>query len=189
MVNNTFVNCVCVCGLVRNGMCCEHDGEFLFWSIDILVKRMQSCEKCQQTGDDDDDDGGGGDNNSQDDNNNDNDNDDNSGNNNNNNNTDEELTAATATGKRLQSSQPTVSVTSSTDKCSACEDCSDLLELSFGCLFGYRKRSTRYAKSQVHTAKHVAITLENARHLYTFFKPHKLPEYDDLQKLSISVEV
>jgi hypothetical protein len=75
----------------------------------------------------------------------------------------------------------------STAKCETCDNCNDLLEQIFSCLFGYREKSAaKYLKN--HSVKSLPITLENSAILYNYYKP-KLPEYDDVSKHSISIEV
>jgi hypothetical protein len=72
-------------------------------------------------------------------------------------------------------------------KCDTCDNCNDLLEQIFSCLFGYKEKSAaKYLKN--HSVKNIPITLENSIILYNYYKP-KLPEYDDVSKHSISIEV
>ena len=148
----------------RYNLCTSNEGEFLFWAIEILIDFVDECEICNREE----------------------------------NNKEHDLNATdlimdlmdeeneqkekSAKLKR-QSSVPT-----SNAKCFVCDECNDLLEQSFSCLFGYRKpRSARYLQS--HTCSKIAYTLDNCINLYNYFKPSELPEYDSLSKFSIPSEV
>lgn len=72
-------------------------------------------------------------------------------------------------------------------KCSDCEEFNDLLEQSFCCLYGFKKKAARYLKN--HSVKNIEYNLEDSIYLYDYFKPAKLPEYDSLKYFSIPSEV
>lgn len=72
------------------------------------------------------------------------------------------------------------------NSCDTCDDCNDLLEQSFACLFGYRKPRQKYLEN--HTVVNIEYTLENCVRVYEHFKLDELPEYDDVQKWSVTPE-
>ncbi len=73
------------------------------------------------------------------------------------------------------------------NKCATCSEMDKLLDQAFYCLFGYKKRTLRFLEN--HTCGKLAYTLENSVNVYNYYKPGKLPEYDDLPKMSIPTEV
>ncbi len=75
----------------------------------------------------------------------------------------------------------------SAQHCSSCDDANVLLEQSFSCLFGFKNTRTNYLEN--HSVINIPYTLENCVHLYNYFKPYDMPEYDDMVKSSISQEV
>ena len=91
--------------------------------------------------------------------------------------------SAEETGSKKKKFQASVS----SQHCHSCGDCELLLEQSFMCLFGYKKQRRNYL--DVHTVINIPYTLENCVHLYEFYKPSYIPEYDDLAKYSMPAEV
>jgi len=77
--------------------------------------------------------------------------------------------------------------TNNSETCNSCDECEILLEQTFYCLFGYRK-AKRSSSSYLdnHSVVRVGYTLENCRLMYEFFRPEKIPEFDDLAKFSIT---
>lgn len=71
-------------------------------------------------------------------------------------------------------------------RCSICGEMDKLLDQSFFCLYGYKKRTLRYLEN--HVVTRLPYTLESCVSLYNYYKPSKLPEYDDLIKMSIPTE-
>ena len=75
------------------------------------------------------------------------------------------------------------------NECGTCDDCNFLLEQSFACLFGYKSKNARKNYLESHAVTKLAYTLDNCVHLYNYFKPYDMPEYDDMAKYSIPQEV
>jgi hypothetical protein len=154
----------------RDGFCSNNKGEFLTWSIDVLVECMKTCEMCNERVIMDSD--------SQ------------------NENTSDENVNDEANSQNTNTANNRNSVASScfkpkpkrttAIKCGDCEDCKDLLEQTFFCLLGYKKKTTKNVIS--HSVIHVQRNLDNCVGLYNFYKP-RLPEYDDTKPSSISAEV
>lgn len=76
---------------------------------------------------------------------------------------------------------------SSSHKSCICSEFDDLLEQSFYCSFGFRKKSAKYLKT--HSVLKQPYDLHSAQLIYAHFKPARLPEYDDRVSSSISAEV
>ena len=148
-------------------MCGSDEGKFLFWLIDILIDFVDVCDVCNQSE------------------------------------TvnlvehlnevdvslnlmDEEIEHKES--KNSKAIKRSNSIPMANTRCLVCDECNDILEQAFSCLFGYRKpRSARYLQS--HVCAKIAYNLENCINLYNYFKPAELPEYDSLSKFSISTEV
>ena len=73
------------------------------------------------------------------------------------------------------------------DNICCCAEFDLLLEQSFFCLFGFKKKSARHLKN--HSRITQSFNADNCWNLYFYFKPNKMPEYDDLIKSSLSTEV
>jgi hypothetical protein len=74
---------------------------------------------------------------------------------------------------------------SNLNKC-ICNEIDKILDQCFFCLYGYKKRTLRYLEN--HVVSKIQSTLETSVDLYNFYKPTKLPEYDDLPKYSVPAE-
>lgn len=153
--------------MIRNNLCGYNNGEFLFWLIEILIDFVDVCDICNQSE---------------------------------NTNPDENLNdveisfnlvdedAENKESKNNKAIKRSNSIPTANTRCLMCDECNDLLEQAFSCLFGYRKpRSARYLQN--HASPKIAYNLENCINLYNYFKPAELPEYDSLSKFSISSEV
>jgi hypothetical protein len=97
-------------------------------------------------------------------------------------NDDSEATNNNQTDKKLSKNKNT-----SSQKCSVCDDCNNLLEQSFNCLFGYKKPRSKYLEN--HSVINIKYTLENCVNLYKYFMLDECPEYDHKLSRSITVEV
>jgi hypothetical protein len=141
-----------------------NEGEFLFWSIEILLDYTNNCQLCKE-----------------------NENEAQTNNENTESMMDVESVESKEKSKSSKSKSKSQSVpASNSSHCDTCDECVEVLEQTFFCLFGYKKKTVRYLKN--HSVINIKFTLDNCISLYEFYKP-KLPEYDDLQKSSISVEV
>jgi hypothetical protein len=154
----------------RDGFCSNNKGEFLTWTIDILLNCMKTCEMCNERLMIDSD--------SQNENTNDE-------NLNDEPNSQNANAASNRNNTAFLSFKPK-SKRASGIKCGDCEECKDMLEQSFYCLLGYKKKTTKVVVS--HSVIHVPRNLQNCVPLYNFFKP-RLPEYDDTKPSSITAEV
>ena len=102
----------------------------------------------------------------------------------------DEFIASTNTKQTHSSSSNTSEKTGSQThqwRCVNCESCNDQLEQLFCCLFGYKKLRVKYLS--MHSTTKIEYTLENSIHLYNYFKPSVLPEYDSVKSSAIPSEV
>ncbi|CAF0778497.1 unnamed protein product [Brachionus calyciflorus] len=81
------------------------------------------------------------------------------------------------------------SATKSTDSDNicCCQEYDEILEQLFFCLFGFKKKSARHLKN--HSRITQSYDANNCWNLYFSYKPNKFPEYDDLQKYSLTTEI
>lgn len=143
--------------MLRNGFCGTNNGEFIIWSIEVLNSYKSNCEKCNSTTTQ-----------------------------NNNHQHHQQQHSSEPSGEDTNQSHTNGTSTSSQKSC-ICSEFDDLLEQSFYCLFGFKKKTARYLKN--HSVVKQDYTLEGALLIYSYFTPTRLPEYDDEKKFSITSEV
>lgn len=147
--------------LARNGFCGSNEGQYLLWCVGQLTAFKSQCSQCNQKG------------------------------------------GRPATLPPTESSDETNSQTGTeteesrrnktasqpaTNSC-ICHECDEILEQCFYCLFGFKKKSAAARYLKTHSVIKLAYNLENSIRMYDYFKPARLPEYDDQIKSSISSEV
>ena len=162
--------------LAKNGFCSVNHGEFLFWSIDVLVDYTNNCDLCKLT-DELEEVQTQSENNTE-----------------NSNNDDTEASSSLVETKKARPKSKSKKSNSNSQTggkhssyCHTCdEQTTELLEQTFFCCFGYRIKGVKYLKN--HSVINVKYTLDNCASLYEYYKPD-LPEYDDLPFKSIPAEV
>ena len=150
--------------LSRSRICRVNNGEFLVWSIGVLMGFLDKCEACNEKVIENEFSNG----------------------------MNEEIDILNASDfKEKAPPRRQTAKKPSTSKCSDCDDCNHLLNQAFHCLFGYKtKTNAKYLEthSSTSSASRITYTLANSVNMYNHFKPDKLPEYDDLVKFSIPIE-
>ncbi len=163
--------------LSKNGFCSVNDGEFLLWSMDVLYDYSNNCEICKESEEMKDAQAttANSENNTE-----------------NSNNDDTEASTSNKANEKSKSKKSTgTNLQVNSKKSSHCVTCEDviteLLEQSFLCCFGYKTKGNKHLKN--HSVINIKYTLDNCKHLYNYYRPEKLPEYDDLPFKSITSEV
>ena len=170
--------------LAKNGFCSVNEGEFLLWSMNVLYDYSNNCEVCKES--EEIEDAAqvaaaaaavtNSENNTE-----------------NSNNDDTEASTSNKASAKSKSKKSTANTNSlanvkKSSHCVTCEDViTELLEQSFLCCFGYKTKGNKYLRN--HSVINIKYTLENCKHLYNYYRPEKLPEYDDLPFKSITAEV
>lgn len=153
--------------MTRLNVCSENRGEFLIWSIQTLMDYTKKCEICNQLDSPEEEDTEPESSNPQ---------------------TLDDKPGSDSDPKEKNKKLLKSTYSQDYEQCEPCDECSYILEQSFFCFFGYKKPRNKYVET--HICDHIPYSLENCVHLYNYFKPDELPEYDDLpQKKSIPPEV
>ena len=146
----------------RNCFCGVNSGDFLTWSIDYLINCVSKCEICNQS-------------------------DDSNKNESENDSSNQQLSNEDSETANQPDKKQSKQKNASSQKCSTCDDCNILLEQSFSCLFGYKKKGIKHLEN--HSVINIKFTLENCINLYNYFMLEEDPEYDHKPSKSISTEV